>query len=221
VSDAWDAEDRAIARALDAAPDDETTGADEHLVDEYREVLASLPIPEVTPAADLEDRIVAAALDRRPGTTTTLDAGRTRRTRRVRLAALAIAAVAAAVVIGLIVQQSATTGTPAPGGHVSLATLRRTDIDALLRAPGTRTGTFTPAVGRVAIARDGNGAVYDLTETGPLAIGLVSRGSTTVVGPTKASGGAIAFVVDHPERVTAVTLVRNREEIARADVTPG
>ena len=110
MSDMWDAEDRAIARALDAASDAETAGADEHLVDEYRDVLGRMPVPEVTPAADLEDRMVAAALDRRPGTTSTLDAGRTRRTRRIRLAALAIASVAAAVVIGLIVQQSGTTG---------------------------------------------------------------------------------------------------------------
>ena len=220
MSDTWDAEDRAIARALDAASDAETEGADEHLVDEYRDVLGRMPVPEVPPAADLEDRIVAAALDRRPGTTRTLDVGRTRRTRRthrIRLAALAIASVAAAVVIGLIVQQNGTTGRPAPGGHLSLATVQRTDIDALLRAPGARTGTFTPGAGRVAIARDGNGAVYDLTATEPLAIGLVSRGGTTVVGPTKPTGGAIAFVVDHPERVTAVTLIRNGQEIARAE----
>jgi len=219
VSDTWDAEDRAIARALDAASDDETAGADEHLVDEYRDVLGRMPTPEVTPPAELEDRIVAAALDRRPASVPTLDTRRTRRTRRTRLAAIAIAAVAAIVVVGVIVQ-TGTTGTPAPSGHLSLATLHRTDIDALLRAPGTRSAAFTPPIGRVAIGRDGNGAVYDLTESEPVEIGLVSRGGTTVVGPAAPSGGAIAFFVDHPEHVTTVTLIRNGAEIARAELRP-
>jgi hypothetical protein len=218
VSDTWDAEDRAIARALDAASDDETTGADEHLVDEYRDVLGHISVPEVTPPADLEDRIVAAALRQRAATVPALERHRTRTIRRIRLAALGVAAVAAAIVIGLIVQ-SGTTGTPAPGGHVRLATLQRADIDALLRAPGTRTGTFVPPVGHVAIARDGNAAVYDLTATDPVSIGLVSSGGTTIVGPARPTGGAIAFVVDHPEHVTAVALIRNGDEIARARLT--
>jgi hypothetical protein len=220
MSDAWDAEDQAIARALDAAAADETAGADEHLVDEYREVLGRMPIPEVEPPADLEDRVMAAALEQRPPSVPTLDARRARRTRRIRFAALGVAAVAAVVVIALIAQTN-TTGTPGPGGHVSLAALQHSDIDAILRAPGTRTANFVPPIGRVAIAANGNGAVYDLAQPGPVAIGLVSNGGTTVVGPAQPSRGGIAFVVDHPERVTAVTLIRNGHEIARAELTPG
>ena len=220
MSDAWDAEDKAIARALDAAAADETAGADEQLVDEYRDVLGRMPTPEVDPPADLEDRVMAAALAQRPASVPTLDTRRTRRTRRIRFAVLGVAAVAAVVVIGLIVQTDKT-GTPGPGGHIGLAALQHTDIDAILRAPGTHTANFVPPIGRVAIAANGNGAVYDLAVPGPLAIGLVSKGGTTVVGPAQPTGGGLAFVVDHPERVTAVTLIRSGTEIARAEITPG
>ena len=67
-----DAEDRAIARALDA--DDAASlvtgvgSADDDMsaTDEYREALSYLPFAEVEPAPELEDRVVAAALARRP-----------------------------------------------------------------------------------------------------------------------------------------------------------
>ena len=93
MSDPWDDEDRAIARALDAAPDAETAGADENAVDAYREVLGELPIPERTPRPELEERIVAAALERRPASIPTIAGARARRVRNVRLSALAVATV--------------------------------------------------------------------------------------------------------------------------------
>ncbi len=217
MNDAFDHDDRAIARALGSASESETAGADARDVDAYREVLAHMPVPEIEPRAGLEDDILAAALARRPSAVTTTASART--LRRVRLAALAVATIAAAVVVGLIVA-GGNSGSPMPGGHVDPASLQRADIDALLRAPGSRTGEFAPAAGRVVIDTDGNAAVYALSGSVPLRIGLVSRGGTAVVGPALPRAGAIAFVVDHPALVTAVTLVRNGAEIARAELIP-
>ena len=219
MSDTWDAEDRAIARALDAASEAETRGADDQLVDEYREVLAQLSVPLAEPRPALEDRIIAAALERRPATVATLDRSRARRRLRVRVAVLAAATVAAAVVVGVIVHDNEGASTVARG-HVNLATLRRSDVDALLTAPGTRTGVFGPDLGRVAVARDGDAALYDISGSGLVSIGLVSSGETTVIGPARPESGVVGFVVDHPERAVAVTLLRNGVEVGRAQLRP-
>jgi hypothetical protein len=219
VSDDWDAEEQAIARALDAASDAETRGADPHLVDEYRAVLGAMAVREVAPRAELEDRVVAAALQRRPATVPTLDRARARRLSPIRLAALGAATVAAAIVIGLLVHGSSTS--PTPGGRISLATQQRTNVDALVRAPGSRTATLSAGNGRVVIARSGDAAVYGLSSDAAASVGLVSAGGTTTLGPAQPTGGTIAFTVDHPERVTAVTLSRNGAVVARAVLTPG
>lgn len=218
MSDTWDDEDRAIARALDAieSPDEHTEpgAADEYLVDEYRDVLGHMPIPEAAPRPELEDQVVAAALARRPAAAPGLEqarARRARRPRRLQVAALAIATLAAAVVIGVIVRTGPSE--TAPTAHVSLATVQRDDIDALLRAPGSRTGVLAK-FGRVVVAPDGNGAVYDTTTKDPFSIGLVSKAGTTTIGPAQPTGGVIAFVVDHPERVTSVELWRNGVVVA-------
>jgi hypothetical protein len=223
VSNGWDDEDRAIARALDAAPDAETTGADELLVEEYRSVLGEIPVPELTPPPALEERVVAAALERRAANAVALPTAdrRTRRLNRFRIAALSAAIVAAAVVAGLIVRDGSS-GPSTPGGRVALATQEHGNFEALVRSPGARTGVFGGGNGRVVIARNGDSAVYDLAGGAPgsITIGLVSAGGTTTLGPAQPSGRSIAFVVDHPERVTAVTLTRNGVELARAIVTP-
>ncbi|HUI49648.1 MAG TPA: hypothetical protein VL119_13190 [Acidimicrobiia bacterium] len=222
MSDAWDPEDQAIARALGADQNAETEGADEQLVDSYREVLSHIPVAEVAPSTGLEDRVVAAALARRPASVPTLGAARDRRRRRARriqMAVLAATIVAAAIVIGAIVH-AGTAGSPAPKAHMSLATVHRDDIAALVRAPGTRTAVLG-TLGRVALGRIGDGVVYQLGRTQPLSIGLVSDGGTTVIGPASPNGGTIAFVVDHPERVKAVELLRNGASVARGELTPG
>jgi hypothetical protein len=215
VNDAWDAEDRAIARALDADSDDRTRDADSRVVDEYRDVLGRLPVAEVRPAPELEDRIVAAALERRGATGTVTSVKRTRSPalRRIRVAALATA-VAAAIVVGVILA-TGTSPAPVPSARVSLATVRRAQIDSLARAPGSRVGTLG-AIGRVVLASNGDGAVYDLKVDTAVAVGLVSSGGTTVIGPALPRGGVIAFVVDHPERVRTVTLMRQGSVIASA-----
>jgi hypothetical protein len=219
VNDASDAEDRAIARALDADSDERTRAADPRVVDEYREVLGQLPIAEVSPAPDLEDRIVGAALERRAATGTTtpmetpMERKRSRVLRRIRVASLATA-VAAAIVVGVILA-TGTSPAPVPSARVSLATVRRAQIDSLARAPGSRVGTLG-AIGRVVLASNGDGAVYDLKVDTAVAVGLVSSGGTTVIGPALPRGGVIAFVVDHPERVRTVTLMRQGSVLASA-----
>ena len=127
---------------------------------------------------------------------------------------------AAAVVIGLIVQ-SGSSGSSAPGGHVALATQQRTDVAALVRTAGARTGTFGSGNGHVVITPGGTAAIYGLAGDGAASIGLVSSGGTTALGPAVPRGRVIAFTVDHPERVTAVSLSRDGVEIARTAVSSG
>lgn len=213
--DDWDDEDRAIARALGADVD----AVDEQRVDEYREVLAHLA-PEAAPRADLEDDVVAAALARRPAVTTSVDGARRRRANRLRVAVLVAAVVAFALVAGLIVSER-DTGTPAPSAHL-LTTVQRPDVTALSRAPGTRSGVFRPVLptrGRVLLGANGKGVVYDLRTDAPVSLGLISSGGSTVIGPTRAVNGSIGFLVDHPERVTAVDLIRSGSTIGRAQLT--
>jgi hypothetical protein len=225
VSDTWDDEDRAIARALDAVPDVDgdvdvdvdTQGAERALVDSYREVLAELPVAEIAPRPELEARVVSAAIDRRRATVASIGSRRDHRFSRVRLAALTAAAVAAAVVIGLIVSSGSTSSTT-PGGSVSLATQQHADVDALARSPGAYTGEFGNGHGRVVIAADGRSAVYDLASDDPVVISLSSAGGTTTLGPARPVGRIVTFSVDHPGRVTSVALVRNGAEIARASL---
>jgi hypothetical protein len=219
VSDTWDDEDRAIARALDAAPDAQPRDAEPGLVDQYLEVLADLSVAEIAPPADLEERVLEAALARRRASIPTLDRARTRRHNRVRLAALCAATVAAALVIGLIVRGGSTESST-PGGRVSLATQKHADVDALVRSAGARSRAFGNGVGRVVVAANGRSAVYDLRNDEPIAISLVSAGGTTMLGPARPVGGIVAFTVDHPERVTAVALLRNGAEVARVTLTP-
>lgn len=219
--DDWDDEDRAIARALGVpTAGGEPNAVDDRRVDEYREVLGQLA-PEVTPRPALEDDVVRAAIARRPVTTPSVDGARRRRVNRVRLGVLVAAVVASVFIAGLIVSEG-DTGTPPPSAHVSLVTVERADVAALLRAPGTRTGVFRPLLptrGRVALGANGKGIVYELRTDAPVSLGLISSGGSTVIGPARARNGSIAFVVDHPERVTAVDLIRNGSTIGRAQLT--
>ena len=223
MSDEWDDEDRAIARAIGASPPasaDTDAQADERHEEEYRELLEHLA-PEMAPRPDLEDDVIAAALARRPAATPSVDRARRRRANRVRVAVLA-AAVVAAVFVGALIVRDGSGGPPAPAAHLSLAAVQRADVEALLRKPGTRHGVFRPVLptrGTVALATNGEGIVYDLRTDAPVSLGLISNGRSTVIGPAAAVNGAIGFVVDHPERVTAVDLIRNGATIGRAQLT--
>lgn len=207
-------EDAAIARALDMQGTGDAD-ADEALVDEYRDVLGHLPTGELTPAPDLEERMVAAALARRPAATRTLDAARAKQRSRARMAILGATAVAAAVVVAfLFVGGSSTTGVPT--GHIQLSTSQAADIETILREPGVRVGTFSNGAGKVALSPAGQGDVFELTVTGPVTIGLVSDDGASSLPPATPVDGVIGFGVDHPDRVTAITLSQNGREIASA-----
>jgi hypothetical protein len=221
--DGWDDEDRAIARALgvDAAGEGaDERRADERRADEYREVLGNLA-PEVRPRPGLEDDVMAAALARRPAEIPSVEGARRRRANRIRVAVLAVALVGA-VFVGALIVHNGESGPSAPAAHVAPAAVHRADVAALLRAPGTRRGVFRPVLptrGSVALGTNGNGIVYDLSTDAPVSLGLISDAGSTVIGPTRAADGTIGFVVDHPERVTAVDLIRNGATIGRAQLT--
>jgi hypothetical protein len=160
-----EAEDRVIARVLDLEDGDEAA-MDRATLDEYRRVAAHLPFEEVAPAPELEDRVVAAALAVRPPAAHSIDA-RARRRATARWVTLGAAAAAAVAVVTFMFTTSDDTGTV--GGRVDPI---RTDfpVQELVGEPGTRdaelssegVGPDQPPAGRVALAPDGDGVLYDL-----------------------------------------------------------
>ena len=192
-----DAEDRAIARALDADDaasfqtgmgatgmgtiDDETRATDE-----YREALSYLPFSEVEPASDLEDRVVAAALARRPADVPALVRAARRRSvaRRVTMVG---AAVAGAAVITLMVVTADTPERALQGRIEEIA-----DSTGIVEQPGTRTATLIATdegqVGTAVLAPDGNGVLHDLALPSPassqvLWVWLVTGEAPVRLGP--------------------------------------
>jgi hypothetical protein len=220
VSDTWDEEDRAIARALDVS--DDGGPVDERAIDEYREVLGHLPDERVAPPSDLEDRIVAAALAQRPATTSTLDRARAQRRSRLRAATLGAVAVAAAIIVAVLVMTH-DSSSPLPKGRIASVAASRPDIDALLRQPGTRTGTFDHGRGKVVLGQTGKGTVYALGPSEVVSVWIESeRGTAASLGSAVPIDGAIAFSVDHPNLVTAVRLTRRDGTLlARAVLSAG
>jgi hypothetical protein len=207
-------EDAAIARAfnMDGAPD-----ADAALVDEYRDVLGQLPDSELAPTPELEERMVAAALARRPAAARTLDAARKKQRSRARMAILGATAVAAAVVVAfMFVGGNSSSGVPT--GQIQLSTSQAADVQAILQEPGVRVGTFSNGAGKVALSPAGQGDAYELTATGPVTIGLVSDDGSSSLEPATPVDGVIGFGVDHPDRVTAITLSQNGRQIAIAEL---
>jgi hypothetical protein len=196
------ADDRAIARALDADADDGPV--DEHLVDDYREVLAHMPVEEVPPRPELEDAVVADALARRPAAAPDLAAPRARRRTRSRLAVLGAAAVAAVVVGAFLF----TTGSSskAPSAHIQSIAANTNEVDALLQQPGSRTGIFSPSGGQVVIGKKGAGDIFGLLNDSPVEIVLETDKGSTQLGPATPTNGVVSFTVTHPELVRAVRL---------------
>jgi hypothetical protein len=207
-------EDAAIARAFDMA---DAPDADPTLVDEYRDVLGHLPSEELAPAPELEDHIIAAALARRPASARTLDAARAKQRSRVRMAILGATAVAAAVVVAFLFVGGSSTS-DVPTGQIQLSTSHAADVEAILQEPGVRVGTFSNGAGRVALSPAGQGDAYELTATGPVTIGLVSDDGSSSLEPATPVDGVIGFGVDHPDRVTAITLSQNGRQIAIASL---
>jgi hypothetical protein len=220
VSDTWDEEDRAIARAIDVSED--SGPVDERAVDAYREVLGHFPVEGVTPPSDLEDRVVATALAHRSATTSTLDRARAQRRARLRAATLGAVAVAAAIIVAVLVMTH-DSSSPVPTGRITSVAASRPDIDALLRRPGTRTGTFDHGGAKVVMGQSGKGSVYALAPSAVVGVWVESeRGTLTSLGSAFPTDGAIAFSVDHPNLVTAVRLTRRDGTLlARAMLSAG
>jgi hypothetical protein len=220
VSDTWDEEDRAIARALDVSHDG--SPVDERALDDYREVLAHLPFEGDTLPSDLEERVVTAALARRPAATSALDRARAQRRSRLRIATLGGVAVAAAIIVAILVMTH-DSSSPLPKGRITSVATARPDVDALLRQPGARTGTFDHGRGKVVLGRSGKGNAYGLDTSAVVAVWLESDGGTAAsLGTAKPTDGAIAFSVDHPDLVTAVRLTRpDGSLLARATLSEG
>jgi hypothetical protein len=219
VSEPWDDEERAIARALDA-PDVEPGPIDARALDDYQAVLSHLPVEEITPPDELEDRVIAAALARRSADTVALEPGRAKRRRnRIRVGVLAAAA-AAAVIVGVVFVANNATPDAEPDGRVALATTTRDDAEVIAATAGARVGSFGSGTGLVALGPDGRGAVYDLADGRRVGIGLVTDGETTAIGTAVPSNGVVAFSVDEPERVDAIALLIDDSEVARATLVP-
>jgi hypothetical protein len=234
VTDAWDDEDRAIARALgvDGPETDATINAE--LVAEYETVLAQLPFDAVAPRADLEDQVVAAALERRPAAARAITGGRSpaRRSAAPRWIAIgAAAAVAAALVVVLAVgRPSSEPGSP--GGRIAPAASSG-NVTQLLADPGTRAGVLRSATGapsgRVALGRDGQGYVLDSrppapgtwlwldTTSGPVLVGRITTSPTVhfvVRGDLDAVEGVFVTVETGTPRVPGA--VSSRADLAPA-----
>jgi hypothetical protein len=149
VTDTWDHDDRAIARALGADVPDVGARIDEGAVADYDAVLAFLPFDEVAPPRDLEDRVVAAALAQRPAAVRAIDGKRDRGRKRTRVSGRWLGAAAAAVAAAAIVVVLLAGRTPSvPGSPAGrIATAAATGDAAQVRtASGTRHGILrTPA----------------------------------------------------------------------------
>jgi hypothetical protein len=202
TDDDLDAHDRAIARAMDVDGGDATV--DDRLVDDYREVLAQLPADDLAPRAGLEDQVVAAALARRPAGATALDGRRATRGSRARTFVLVASGVAAVVVAALLITVH-TTPTSSPTGRIANVA-SNSDVDVLLHQAGSRSGSFTPPIGKVVLAPNGSADVFGLLNNHPVDIVLETDSGSVAMPTATPQNGVIAFNVTHPDLVRAVRL---------------
>jgi hypothetical protein len=173
--------------------------------DEDRAVLAHMPFDELAPPPDLENRVMDAALTRRPAARP-----RGRRGPAI-LAGLAIAALIAGVVMIAVTHHTVVAPT-----RVIATSATHADVDRVLAERGVRTGTFSGGGGRVALAPDGRGYLYDLAATGKLAVAI----DNVELGQTRPQGGIIEIKVQHPELVRAVTVTDASGRARRATLHP-
>jgi len=204
MTDAWDDEDRAIARALGVdAPDPGGAPApDAELVAEYENVVAQFPFESVAARPELENQVVAAALARRPAAARAIDGGRSTRRRSTTPRWIAIGAtlaVAAALVVALAVERPGQ-GPGSPGARIA-PVASTGSVTQVLSEPGTRKGVLANAsgttTGRVALGPDGQGYLYDLTA--PPSAGMQWLWLDTASGPVlvgrMTTSPAVHFVV--------------------------
>ena len=210
-----EAEDRAIARALDAEIDAEQTdedAMDRATLDDYRQVLASMPFEEIEPRAELEDHVLEAALARRPAAVRSISSAKRRRT--LRWATLGAAVAAAAAVIAFMFVTSDTDSVQ--GGEIALAGDNAADVVTPVReTPGVRTAPLTADdrnVGEAALAPDGNGVLYDLDlpalgQGQRFYVWLVTESKVVPIGYLEAPTDTISFEVQgDADAVTGVSI---------------
>ena len=173
--------------------------------DEDRAVLAHLPFDEVAPPPGLEDRVMKAALARRPTTPT-----RSRRGQAI-LAGLAVAALIAAVVMIAVNHSPARAPT-----RIETTSATKADVEQMLRAPGVRTGAFSNRAGRVALAPNGRGYLFDLAATGKVAVAIDNIG----LGHARPQAGIIEIKVQHPNLVRVVTVTDASGQVQHATLQP-
>jgi hypothetical protein len=179
MTDAWDDEDRVIARALGVDLPETEVGspaaeldADADAVREYETVLAALPVAAVMPRSDLENEVVAAALARRPAAARAIAGGRSRprRSAAPRWIAMGAAVAAAAAIAVVLAVGGPASGPGSPGGRIAPAA-STSGVAQVLAEPGARTGvlraTNGETVGRVALGPEGQGFLYHLALAAP------------------------------------------------------
>ncbi|MDQ1511417.1 MAG: hypothetical protein QOG50_3261 [Actinomycetota bacterium] len=224
MSDAWDEEDRVIARALDVdAPEvDAAPSVNPDAVAEYQTVLAQLPFDAIDPRPELESEVVAAALARRPAAALAIDRRRwpTRRSVSSRWIAIGAAvAVAAAIVVALAVGRPGT-GPGSPGARIAAAA-STDNVARVLADPRTRKGVLRSengvTDGRVALGADGQGFLYERTPpkspnaqwlwldtgSGPVLVGRIATAPTihfVVHGDLAAVDGVFVTTETKPEK---------------------
>jgi len=167
MTDAWDDEDRAIARALgvDAPGDGATARISSDAVAEYETVLAQLPFDEVPPRPELENEVVAAALARRPAAARAIDGPRSaRRSVSPRWLAIGVSVAAAAAIVIVLAVSRPGAGPNPPGARIA-AVASTDNMARVLEDPQTRKGVLRSANGlidgRVALGPDGQGFLYE------------------------------------------------------------
>lgn len=157
----WDAEDRAIAHALDqdAVPDGPI---DEEALDDYRAALAHLPVEAVEPPSDLEEQVMIEALRQRRAAAVSIRHATETRTRRRRVTLAAVVVAAAVIVVALLAGRNTTSP---PKGRIETVAVTQADVQGALSRPGSRTGTLrgllTSPV-NVVLGHDGTGYLYGL-----------------------------------------------------------
>ncbi|MCZ7535023.1 MAG: hypothetical protein M5T61_03120 [Acidimicrobiia bacterium] len=212
-----DAEDAAIARALDqpGAPTDAETkvaGGTADL-DGYREALARLPFEEVRPPPELGHRVIAAARRVRAPAIPSIDPAHRRSARSRFLPLVAAGAVAAAV--ALVVFQPRSSPEPGAGEAQIVAAPTPSELAVLLDSPGARrAGLDDPSgdpVGSVVLGTDGDGYLYDLalppaTSGTRYWLWVTVAGANVSAGDLGSAPSSAGFVIDGPADGLLLTL---------------
>jgi hypothetical protein len=203
MTDAWDDEDRAIARALGAeVPEGEAAPApDPAALAEYEAVLAALPFEAVAPRPELENEMVATALARRPAAARAIGSAPSSRRRAVspRWIATGMAVAAAAAIAVALAVGGTATGPASPGGRIAPAAATGS-VARVLAEAGTRTGVLHApdgaTTGKVALGTDGQGFLYDLPpSTGTARWLWLDAGSEQVLVGRLGDASTVHFVV--------------------------